>query len=122
MMFVYMIRCESYLKIGVTNNLSRRLHSLAIGCPMPMFMEAAYAFDADYAAKDAEKELHKEMYKMGFYYRGEWFAVECLDRARELSESLNCKPVKDLPILNVRLQPYLKKIKRLLAINSEHRA
>lgn len=63
---VYFIRCDGWLKIGMTKNLGKRLLSISGNNPRHVFILAYIA-----GGKELEKELHIRF--RNHHARNEWF-------------------------------------------------
>ncbi len=78
--YLYLIRLTGakYYKIGITNDLNKRLSTLQTGCPHDLsIIFYAEADMDDYLGKEIkyiEDFLHKNFNKQR--YRGEWFKLE----------------------------------------------
>lgn len=68
--FVYLIRCDRYYKIGVANDVSRRLAELQIGNPRPLVAISCYEFDN---CTSVEAVLHQKFDSKKTI--GEWFEL-----------------------------------------------
>lgn len=71
--FVYFIQCatlQSPVKIGLTDDVARRLKTIRSSCPAPASLVAAvWTMDA----KKLEQSLHRRF--QSFRIHGEWFAA-----------------------------------------------
>lgn len=65
----YFVRCEQFVKIGITDTLEQRLQALQTGCPFEMFLLAAIPINRD----SVETGFHK-LFK-SHRRRGEWFEL-----------------------------------------------
>ena len=73
---MYVIReaGTSYVKIGITNNLERRLRTLQTANPHTL--EMVYKFNGTPSTiKGYESIIHKKLKSMGRHIRGEWFFI-----------------------------------------------
>ena len=66
---VYVIRCGYRVKIGFTQNLAQRLHSLTTANHRPIELITSWP-----APKEAEKALHARFADLRV--KGEWFALQ----------------------------------------------
>lgn len=66
--YVYCIRSGCFVKIGVTDNVGRRLSQLQTGSPEPL-----YLVGYDIGTFEDERRLHDELEQ--FRVRGEWFRM-----------------------------------------------
>ncbi len=75
--YLYIVRCCSfnYYKIGITNNIEKRIETLQIGCPFELkFIVAVEADMEDFLGREItylEKFLHKNYKHLNL--KGEWF-------------------------------------------------
>lgn len=66
--YVYIFKCENYYKIGITNNVKRRLHDAQVSTPFKI--ELIYNHLCKFASQ-REYDLHWKFRKQNV--RGEWF-------------------------------------------------
>ena len=71
--FVYFISDGSYIKIGVAENIQKRIKELQIGNPKKLFLVEYLEFNYKEQAYFAEKHLHQMFAKERM--SGEWFNV-----------------------------------------------
>lgn len=67
--FIYFVRCQSFIKIGLARDISSRLHSLSTGCPWPIDLVAFM-----YGNVEQERLLHNRFRDLR--HRNEWFREE----------------------------------------------
>jgi hypothetical protein len=77
-MFVYVIRCGKFRKIGAAANVERRKMEMATGCPHPLVIEHAIPCGAAYSAR-AECGTHWLLAEKR--RNGEWFRVSSAEAA-----------------------------------------
>ncbi len=82
--FVYAVQCGEFIKVGVAYNIPARLSSMQTGNPHQLEVIAALEFDAEGAARFAEKAAHRFLAQHA--HRGEWFKIE----APPVLELLQC--------------------------------
>ena len=77
-MNIYAIRCNEYLKIGISKNPRARLKSLQTSSPYELTMEKTYIVKD---AKIAESLVHMKL--KDYHERGEWFkvSIDLVDKA-----------------------------------------
>ena len=68
--FVYMIQAGEFVKIGLTDNVARRLLSLQTGNPEPLVLLKSWPTICPAAD---EKHIHQTLKR--FWIRGEWFKL-----------------------------------------------
>ena len=68
--YIYFIRCGNHVKIGIANNIKRRLCILQIGNPVDLILLGAVGTNQP---DDDEYALHVALHK--YRTRGEWFAL-----------------------------------------------
>lgn len=69
--YLYLIRCQSFYKIGIANDVESRLAQLSTGNPFPLEVVSVYGFNN---AQPVEAAIHQR-----FSYRrkrGEWFELD----------------------------------------------
>lgn len=69
-MYVYIIQCAQYYKIGIAENVKDRFS--AIKSATPFEMKIINSFESDYPEKD-EQKLHEKFKKK--HKQGEWFEL-----------------------------------------------
>lgn len=82
MLFIYIIGCSGFIKIGFAKNPEKRLASLQTGSPAELILHAS--FETEHP-KIHEKMIHRRFRR--FRVRGEWFDVP-LEKAMEVTESV----------------------------------
>ncbi len=68
---IYFLKCHSYIKIGIAQNIKQRIS--AIGTANPHELELLYTFDGD---RIIENLLHNLFKRYGKYHRNEWFIYD----------------------------------------------
>lgn len=71
MQYLYIIKCQSFYKIGVANDVESRLAQLSTGNPYPLEVEIVYEFDN---AEPVERAIHQRY--EATRQRGEWFILD----------------------------------------------
>lgn len=83
---VYFIRCEQFVKIGISKNVSARLHQIRKGggslFPRLLDVQTAELIATESGGLDREKALHKQFAHLR--HTGEWFT-----EAPELTEYID---------------------------------
>lgn len=69
--YVYFIKCGEAIKIGVAENIERRIKEFKVGNPFDITLEFAVCFEDRGKAFEYERELHE--YFKHVRVRGEWF-------------------------------------------------
>lgn len=69
-MYLYIIKCQEFHKIGVANDVENRLAQLSTGNPYPLEVQTIYEFEN---AEPVERAIHQR-YKSA-RQRGEWFTL-----------------------------------------------
>jgi len=69
-MYLYIIKCQEFHKIGVANDVESRLAQLSTGNPYPLEVQTIYEFEN---AEPVERAIHQR-YK-SVRQRGEWFTL-----------------------------------------------
>jgi hypothetical protein len=70
---VYVMRCERFVKVGITSNLKKRLAGLQGENPFPVILASKFLLDDRRYAYLAEQRCHKVMREYRVF--GEWFDV-----------------------------------------------
>ena len=70
--YIYVIRCNEYYKIGVADNVERRLYELQTGNPYQLEIVGCYPAPRNMCIS-FEGTLHSIFEQCGFHVRGEWF-------------------------------------------------
>jgi hypothetical protein len=104
MEYLYLIRCNTFVKIGITNDIDYRLRTLQTGNPYPLAVLATFEFAN---ALPIESRLHKKYSR--FRVRGEWFELtdEQVSEIRDVCSSGEiCKehPVSDVEFAVLALE------------------
>lgn len=68
--YVYLISGGEYVKIGIAGNVKKRLNTLSLASPVPLFL--LYSFYTE-KAFDVEQYLHKKYHNKRVH--GEWFSL-----------------------------------------------
>lgn len=70
MQYLYLIKCQQFYKIGITNDVESRLAQLSTGNPFELEVLAVYGFAN---AQAVENTMHQRF--ANTQQRGEWFAL-----------------------------------------------
>ena len=74
--YVYMIKADQFVKVGVAKNPEKRLEQMQTGSPYELEIIALLPFITRSMAFEYENHLHRRLRR--FHFRGEWFSIECL--------------------------------------------
>jgi Meiotically up-regulated gene 113 len=77
--FVYFIECGDFVKIGISQDVTRRVADLQAANPYPLKVSHAIAFESVAEAMQWEQALHAHF--CSSYVRGEWFHHDATVRA-----------------------------------------
>ncbi len=88
--FVYIIRCGPYVKIGIAHSIAGRLDDLIVGMPEKPYLSASREFPSRRAALDAETELHRWFRRCRT--RGEWFRMAPGEACKKLKAYVSRSP------------------------------
>ena len=82
--FLYLVRCNEFVKIGIAQDVSDRLATLQTGNPYPLTLLDSFEFPN---ALQVESGLHKKFKK--FLVQGEWlkFNDEQVEQATEICQN-----------------------------------
>lgn len=70
MQYLYLIKCQQFVKIGVANDVQNRIAQLSTGNPFKLELLAVFAFES---ANTVEAALHQRF--LDKRKRGEWFVL-----------------------------------------------
>jgi hypothetical protein len=96
MPYVYLIRSQTFTKIGIANDVESRLSHLQTGNPWPLELLACFYFQD---AVCVERVLHQKFELARD--RGEWFTLdsEQVSVAIQICELLGGVPMEDAPVV-----------------------
>lgn len=89
-MFLYLVKCQQYVKIGIANDVQNRLAQLSTGNPFDLEILAVYEFKN---ASPVESALHQRF--ENYQARGEWYSLS--DDAVKQIEDI-CRMLGDQPV------------------------
>lgn len=72
--FLYVLKAGDYFKVGITQNLNKRIKQIQTGCPLKISRVYYYTLDTKFEAMELEKEIHIFLNKIST--SGEWFLVQ----------------------------------------------
>jgi hypothetical protein len=75
---LYLLGCHNFYKIGIADNVQKRLCQLQIGNPYPIELLATLSAKR-YECEDIETALHDGLIERGYHVRGEWFELDELN-------------------------------------------
>lgn len=89
--YVYFLQSDAHelVKIGVTNNVKKRIESIQIGCPCPLVLAGIITKATWDAARALESRLHRHFAEQRV--RGEWFRLDS-NTVAEIIEQENATP------------------------------
>lgn len=103
MQYLYLIRSQSFYKIGIANDVKSRLSQLQTGNPFPLELVACYDFED---AAPVERVLHMKFDSCRG--RGEWFTLddEKISVFHSICTVLDGRPSDDAPfhLLNEEIE------------------
>lgn len=91
---LYVLSCGARLKIGVTNDIDKRIKTLSTGNPEPIKLEY---IEERYLPHKAEKYLHRRFHKQRV--SGEWFEGITIQQIRSclmMFMEQECEPTRML--------------------------
>ncbi len=93
---LYTVRAvgTQYHKIGITDNIQRRIRDLQTGSPHDLRVSEIIEFPDEETARKAEGFIHRTLTLAGMHKRGEWFDMSGGDRNSEA-----CKRDAILPMV-----------------------
>jgi hypothetical protein len=72
--YCYVVRVGSYIKIGHSSNLNKRMEAINTHSPSKPKIVCLFSFETIYGARSCEKHLHSRLNK--FRLNGEWFEAD----------------------------------------------
>lgn len=73
---IYLVRCEEYIKVGVSRTPEQRIASFKTSNPYPVSLVEKYYIDDWFVALLLERECHLRLVESGIKKRGEWFLAD----------------------------------------------
>lgn len=93
--YVYLIKCEGFVKIGNAHDPEKRMKDMQVGNPFELELIAKLPFEGKRAAHTYEMELHHRLRK--HRVRGEWFAHKAVSLALRAPHKAGDKKTKRTP-------------------------
>jgi hypothetical protein len=106
--YLYAIRCEKYVKVGITTDIHKRISSLSTSTPHELVLERSWAIPDDRNLRFIEKQVHFSI--ASFLHRNEWFVYSehLLEVIQQTLDVLGCgsfiPTFMDSPSLNSKLR------------------
>ena len=69
--YVYIVKADKWIKVGVSHNVSRRIKMMQTGCPLKIHLLGAFPFQSRAEAFSTESDVHKQLKPCRRF--GEWF-------------------------------------------------
>jgi len=69
--FIYLIRCEGFIKIGVSEDVDSRLGTISVCNPYPVTLDHVFALPSAKDAFHVERNIHNALSR--YHHKGEWF-------------------------------------------------
>lgn len=73
---IYLVRCEEYIKVGVSRTPAQRIASFKTSNPYPVSLVEKYYIDDWFVALLLERECHLRLVESGIKKSGEWFLAD----------------------------------------------
>lgn len=73
-LYLYLLRCNEFYKIGIASNMNSRLNSLQCGNPYNIEIITAKRIKD---AREIEQALHEKLFE--FKHKREWFLLDDID-------------------------------------------
>lgn len=83
--YLYALRCEQFVKVGVTLDLARRVSEVKAVNPFPVHAEMCRALKRSYMFV-VEKEIHRIL--RAYHHDGEWFTASQREVRRATAKAL----------------------------------
>ena len=77
--YVYIIKADTFVKIGYSKNPEKRLKEMQTGSPHDLKLIAKFPYETKESAAAKEKEFH--LLFSAWHHRGEWFYSRCMQTA-----------------------------------------
>ncbi len=71
--YIYVMKCEHYMKIGMASNFENRLAAISCCTPFEVSILDTFELDDKVSASVAEKLCHDELKKANYHKKLEWF-------------------------------------------------
>lgn len=68
--FIYIFECQGYYKIGLTDDVKKRVNGLQVGCPFDIRIVKSWRSND---ARVEERRIHQLL--EAYHVRGEWFKL-----------------------------------------------
>lgn len=89
--YLYIVECESFIKVGITNDMNKRLETLSSSNPFKLSVIDCVQYENQIQAGMVEKMFHHKLKDIGKHVKYEWFIndSESMFLIDELKEQLN---------------------------------
>lgn len=87
---LYLMQNGDFLKIGISDNPSRRINDMQTGNPIEITLLQSKVFGSRSKAEQAESRAHNKLKALGLHVRGEWFN-KCDEVFKEFSKVRSIK-------------------------------
>ena len=106
-MYIYFLQCSGNYKIGVAENVEKRIRVLQVGNPHEITLSFSYHFPEKHHAFRMEKIFHEAFKKLS--RRGEWFSLDdnCIVLSKGILESMSNNDKETMMIYTNDLADYL---------------
>jgi len=92
---IYIVQCKEFVKIGLTNNVEKRISEMMTGNPFPVkLLKSVHSLNP----YEDERRLHARLYR--YHHQGEWYKIpkRMLNKLLLLDEaSLSIEPSRPVP-------------------------
>jgi len=88
--YIYVMKCEDYMKIGMSTNIKNRLESISACTPFDVSILGTFEFEDRASASVAERLCHEELKKANFHKKLEWFHLndESMEVVKKCTETI----------------------------------
>jgi hypothetical protein len=86
---IYILKCGSFIKIGIAKNLTHRLTSIRTSNPYDVELVKSFFTAERNVSRKIEMTVHKKLTDLGHHHRLEWFNLSAIDKAIELCTELS---------------------------------
>lgn len=71
---VYLLKCDEWYKLGIGDNIKKRIAELQVGNPREIFLLTSFSAPR-WECYAFEQQMHASLKLLGLHERGEWFRV-----------------------------------------------
>lgn len=76
--YVYLLRAGPYAKVGIADNIGRRVRQLQTACPERITVYSSKWVCCRSHAAEIEADFHRDLTRAGYHTSGEWFGGDAI--------------------------------------------